>query len=134
MIQLLFVFSDFGFLALRLALGAILLAHGIPKLKDMGKTTEGFASMGFKPARFWAMLAGIAEVVCGLLFVLGLFTQIAAFVIAVQFIVILVKVRRFKKFTGGYEFDLLILAGALVLLTVGSGAFGLDGFFNIILH
>lgn len=134
MIQLFFVFSDFAFLAFRLVLGAVLLVHGIPKIRDLAKTAENFAAMGFRPGKFWGTLVAVAEVLCGALFVLGLFTQVAAAVIAIEFIVILVKVKKFKQFAGGYELDLLILAGALVLLTTGAGAFGLDSFFNIILH
>lgn len=134
MVQLLLVFGDYGLLALRLVLGAVLLAHGIPKLKDMRKTAEGFAAMGFQPPRFWAAVVAGAETLCGVLIVLGLFTQIAALVIAVQFIVILVKVKRFKQFVGGYEFDLLILACALALLSVGGGAFGLDGLLKLIIY
>ena len=98
MIQLLFVFSDIAFTILRVALGAVLLAHGMPKLKDLKKTAENFEMMGFRPGKFWGTFVALVEVLAGLLFILGFFTQIAAAVVAVEFIVILISVKKFKKF------------------------------------
>lgn len=134
MIQLLFVFSNIAFLVLRLVLGAVLLAHGFPKLKDLTRTAEQFGSMGFRPGRFWGTLVALVEVLCGTLFILGLFTQIAAAIVAIEFIVILVGVRKFKKFVGGYELDLMLFAGALVLLTVGGGAWALDTILKLVIY
>ena len=134
MVQLLFIFSDIAFTILRVVLGAVLLAHSMPKLKDLKKTAENFEMMGFRPGKFWGTFVALVEVLVGLFFTLGFFTQIAAAVVAVEFIVILISVKKFKKFTGGYELDLLILAGALVLLTVGGGAWSLDSVLKIILY
>lgn len=133
MVQFFLVFSDTAFLILRVVLGAILLVHGIPKLRDRKKTAIGFEEMGFRPGKFWGTLVAVVEALAGVLFVFGLFTQIAAVVVAIEFIVILVGVKKFKQFAG-YELDMLILAGALVLVTVGGGVWSLDSIFKIVLY
>ncbi len=134
MIQPLWVFSDWGLLALRVILGLILMVHGYPKLKGLKQTAEGFAGMGFKPGIFWATLIMLLEVFGGLLLILGFFVQIIAFFIALEFIVILLKVKRKAGLVGGYELDLLILAAALAILTLGAGRFSLDSAVGLILY
>ena len=121
-------------LFLRLVLGAILVFHGIPKLSHLKKTAEAFLGMGFRPPVFWVLTAGIVEVVGGLALATGFLTQIFALFIALQFIVIILKLKLKNGLVSGYEFDLLILAGAIVLLTSGGGAYGLDEFFGFILY
>lgn len=134
MIQFLFAFHDYGLLFLRLTLGAILIFHGIPKLSHLKKTAEAFLGMGFRPPIFWVFTAGIIEVAGGLALVAGFLTQIFAILIALQFIIIILKVKVKNGLVGGYEFDLLILAGVLVLFTSGGGAYGLDEFLGLILY
>ena len=51
------VFIDWGFLALRLAVGAILLVHGWPKLKDLKANGVNFEAMGFRPGPLWGTVA-----------------------------------------------------------------------------
>ena len=134
MIQFLFAFNSYGLLFLRLALGAILLVHGAPKFLRLKATAAAFAGMGFRPGGFWAVVAGAVEVLGGLMIIGGFLTQIAAFIVALQFLVIIFKVKRKNGFKDGYEFDLLILAGALLLLTSGGGAYSIDEFLDLILY
>jgi putative oxidoreductase len=134
MIQPLWVFSDWGLLALRIVLGLILMVHGYPKLKGLKQTAEGFAGMGFKPGIFWATLIMLLEVFGGLLLILGFFVQIVAFFLAIEFVVILLKVKRKAGLVGGYELDLLILAAAIAILTLGAGHFSLDSAVGLILY
>ncbi len=134
MIQLFYVFSDWGILALRLALGAIFIAHGWPKVKDLRGTAEKFASMGFKPAKFWATLVAFLEFVGGIALLFGFLTQILAALFAAQFIVIILKLKRKKGLVDGYEFDLLILAALLALLALGGGSASADSFFRLLLY
>lgn len=109
-----------------------MIAHGLPKIKNIKGTADGFHSMGFKPAPFWAILVALIELVGGIALVLGFFVQIVAPIIALQFLVILIKVKKLKNFSE-FEYDLLILASALVLMTVGGGMYSLDRFFGFIL-
>ncbi len=128
MITTLFVFGDWALFALRVVLGAIMITHGWQKAKGIKGTAGWLGSLGFKPAIMWAYIATYVELLGGLCLVFGFLTQYASILIALQFIVILLKIKKFQKFMGegGYELDLLILVGMLVLLTVGSGALSLD--------
>lgn len=111
-------YSDWGLLALRLALGGLFLAHGLPKLS--GK------SGGFM------QLIGVIETVAALSVLLGLFIQLGAIGIAVVMIGATYK----KKFEWhmpysstekmAWEVDLVLLGAALVLLTQGAGRIALD--------
>ena len=135
MIQLFYIYSDWAILVLRLALAAILIAHGWPKIKNLKATAQNFDGMGFKPGRFWGTVVAVAEFGGGILLLIGLFTQIAAFVLAIQFAVILIwKLRQKQKLVnmGGqsYELDLIIFAALLILMTVGSSFYAADNFFN----
>ncbi len=134
MIQPLLLFGDWGLLFLRIVLGVILLMHGWNKVKNFGGTAGFLGSAGFKPARFWASVVIAAEVGGGILLALGFLTQIVAAILAVQFIVILFTVKRGKPLVDGYEFDLVILAGLLVLLTIGGGQYSLDSSLGFVLY
>ena len=134
MLQPLFIFSEFGLLFLRVALGGILLAHGFPKIRNLKATAGNFASMGFKPGMFWGGMAAAIEFIGGLLLIAGFLTQVVAFFVTVQFLVIILKVRRGQKLVGGYELDLLILAAASLLLTTGGGVYSLENYFQFWLY
>lgn len=125
------LYSDWALALLRIILGILLLLHGLPKLKSIKTTSANFAAMGFKPGGFWGPLVACAEFFGGLALVFGIWTQFAAAVIAIQFLVITIwKIIRRQPFVGGLELDLLILGAALVLLTQGAGALSLDKFFS----
>jgi len=134
MIQPLLVFGDWAIFILRAAVGLILIRHGLPKLKNLKGTGEWLESVGFKPGTFWAAVAGVVEFAGGLALVLGFLTQLAAFFIALQFLVILVKFKKDKIFAEESEIDWLILAAALALMTLGSGAWALERFFGLIIY
>jgi putative oxidoreductase len=124
---ILMIYSDFGILALRLALGVILLAHGIPKAKDIRGAAEWFASVGFRPGRLWATVAAVTECAGGVLLLAGAFVQYAAFVVAGQFAVILFWRLRRRDTLASAELELLVFAAALALTTLGGGTFQLIG-------
>src|SRR5215216_4629914 len=69
---------------LRIALGAVLIPHGMQKLfgafGGMGLTNNAalFERLGYTPGMFWGTLVGCTELVGGILLVLGLFTRFAA--------------------------------------------------------
>lgn len=134
MIQPLLIFSDWGILILRIVLGVLMLAHGWPKIRNLRGTGQAFEGMGFKPGVFWATVVALVEFVGGLALIAGFFTQIVSLLVAVQFIVIILKLKLPQKSFMSFEFDLLILAASVLLLTVGGGALSLDEFLGILFY
>ena len=116
-----------GLLVLRLALGAILIAHGYPKLFTQTAGMIGFfEKIGF-PA--WTVyLAGAVEFFGGILLIGGLLTRLAGLLVAGQMAVAVLKVHLKNGLTGqgGYEYPLLLSCAALALVTVGAGLISLD--------
>lgn len=124
-----------GLLLVRVVLGAVMLAHGYPKLiTQTSAYLERFPQMGF-PA--WTVyVAAIVEVFGGLLLMLGLFTRIAAFLVSGQMFIAFLLVhwkaaaRGPLGFLGssGDEFPLLLCVTAFLLFILGAGAISLDRF------
>ncbi len=134
MIQFFLVFSDWALLALRVVLGLILAIHGWPKIKNLKKTADFFEKTGFKPGSLWGTIVAAVEFVGGIFLILGLFTQIISFLAFIEFLVVLVIVKRNAEFKGEVEFDLLILAGLLILLTMGGGALSIDQSLGLLIY
>ena len=113
-------YSDFGLLALRLAIGAIFLYHCRSKLKNLG------SFMGF---------IGLAELAGGTAQVLGFLTQLAALGLGIIMIgAIYKKINEWKiPFSSmtqtGWEFDLMLLAGCVALLLMGGGSMSVDAMY-----
>jgi len=133
MIQFLFVFGDWGILALRVLLGVILAKHGWPKISRLRATAADFSSLGFRPGIFWASIVAFLEFFGGLALIGGFFTQILAGLLFLEFLVIILKMKTKNGF-GAWELDGLIAAASLVLVVLGAGRFSLDAFWNIFLY
>lgn len=133
MIQPLLVFGDAGIAILRVVLGLIMVAHGWPKLKNIKGTAE-WMRQTFKPGIFWAVVVSITEFIGGLFLIVGLFTQVVAVIVAIQFLVIIIAMNFKKGLVGGYELDLLILAAALALMVLGGGHYSLDSLWRILIY
>ncbi len=133
MIQPFLVFGEWGIFIVRVVLGVILVAHGWPKIRNLKGTAEWMGQM-FKPGIFWAVVVSLTEFVGGIFLIFGFLTQVVAILVAIEFIVVILKMKLKKGLVDGYEFDLLILAAALALLTLGGGAHGIDQYFGIFLY
>jgi putative oxidoreductase len=134
MIPLLFIFSDLALFLLRVFLGTLFIAHGLPKIKDLRVNAGNFEQMGFKPGMLWGTIAAVVEVVGGALLVVGLLTQVVAGIVAVEMLVAaLWRKKTGAKFAGGYEFELLLVLALLALTATGSTLFSVDGYFNLVL-
>ena len=120
--------APWGLSLLRLALGAILIYHGWPKL--FGDTTQlmaFFESTVLPAPGLMLILAGVIELVGGILLVLGLGTRYVTAIIALQFAVIILFVK-LRLGWAAMEIDIIIFATALALMGSGAGAVSADQF------
>ena len=131
--------NDVAFTVLRLVVGVIFFAHGAQKLLGWFGGYGFQGTMGFfehmgMPAPV-AFLIICTEFFGGLGLIVGLLSRIAALGIGVEMIgaIFLVHLPNgfFMNWAGtqkgeGFEYHLLAIAAAAVLLLRGSGAFSLD--------
>lgn len=124
-----------GLLIIRLVIGLTFVGHGAQKLFGWFgghgiKGTGGFfESIGIKPGATMAILAGLAELVGGLLFALGLLTPIGALLIVATMIIAIVKVHGPNGYwatQNGYELNFILIAIALGVALIGAGAYSVD--------
>jgi putative oxidoreductase len=127
MFPLYFLYDVWAVLGLRLALGLIFIVHGWAKIHDLKKNAANFESMGFRPGMLFGTAVAILEFFGGIALLVGLGVTWIAALFAIEFIVVLLW-RWLKRmpFIGGWELDLLILAGVIVLFSLGGGAWSLD--------
>lgn len=126
--------ADLGLLVLRLALGAMFLAHGAQKLFGAfgGPGSEGFAraleKMGYEQAPVLSMVTGVTEFGAGALLVLGLFTPLAAAgILGVMANVVFSKLGAGVFASGGgFEYEAMFGVVALALMFTGPGRVALD--------
>ena len=123
-----------GLFVLRVVLGLLLVGHGSQKLfgrfggHGLSGTGAFFQSVGFRPGRPMALIAGVTEVGGGLLLILGLLTPLAAAsVIGTMVVAGSVHLRSgLWGQNGGYELALLYAIGGVALAFTGPGAWSLD--------
>jgi len=123
-----------GLLVLRLVLGLLLVGHGSQKLFGLfggpGLAGAGgfFHSLGFRPGKPMAIVAGASEAGTGVLLVLGLLTPLASAAV-IGTLVVAGSVHWAAGLwaqNGGFELPLLYLTGATTLGFTGSGVYSLD--------
>lgn len=123
------MYSDWALIVLRLVVAAVLLMHGVPKIKNLRQTAANFSAMGFRPGIFWGTIAAFVEFFGGLGILVGFLVPVFAALFAIQMSVAMIwKIRRGQGFVGGYEFDAVLLSAALVLVTFGGGNASLDAY------
>ena len=126
---------DLGLLILRLVVGITLAVHGSQKLLGwfggygIAGTGAFFEQLGFRPGRFHAALAGLAETVGGLLLAAGFLTPLASAALVAVMVVATGSVHWSKGFfvsNGGFEYNLVLAASALAVAFTGPGAISFD--------
>lgn len=126
---------DLSILILQLAVGLTFAAHGAQKAfgwwggPGLAGWQAAMTSMGFQPARPFALLSAYVELVGGLALAVGLLTPLAAAALVAQAIVIVGHVHLRNGFfnaQSGFEFPMLLGVGAASVGLVGAGAYSLD--------
>jgi len=119
----------------RLALGLIFIAHGAQKVLGVwggpGLTafTGGQAPFGLSPSWFWLGAAAFAELIGGILVLLGLLTRLGALMIVPVMLVAMFGVHWKNGFllsNQGIEYTVALLGMALALLIAGGGRASID--------
>ncbi len=118
----------------RLALGIIFIAHGSQLVFGAwgGPGLSGFAAFGppfsfMRPAWLWTDAAALTQFVGGILVLTGLFTRLAALLLAVVMLVAMFGVHWPVFFLPrGLEFTLALLGISVTLLIAGGGRASVD--------
>ena len=119
--------EDFGKLVMRLALGILILLHGIAKLKGGIAGISGMVTgIGLPP--WFAYGVYVGEVLAPIMVIIGLYSRAGAFIIFVNMIFAVALSHRAELFmlnakTGGYALELqamfMLTALALTCMTPG---------------
>ena len=126
---------DFGLLLIRVIFGLVLAAHGAQKLfgwfggYGIGGTGGWMESLGFRPGRAFATLAGFGEFVGGLLFALGFLGAVGpALMLSVMLVASIVVHRKNGLFAtkNGIELPLMVATAAVGISLTGPGRYSLD--------
>jgi len=123
-------------LPIRLALGAVMIAHGAQKVlgsfegPGFNAFISGTTPFSFmRPTWLWLAAAAVSELVGGLLLVLGFLTRVGAFFIACTMLTAIVGIHwsgGFFAANRGYEYPLTLLGMAVALMVSGGGQASID--------
>jgi putative oxidoreductase len=137
-----------GLVCVRLVLAVVLFAHGAHKLfgafagpgigpGGIDNTVAHFTAIGLEPAFLLAVLAGLAQLIGGVLIGIGWFTRVAA---GANFIYMAVGIWKehaqwglFLNWIGdpgrghGIEYSIVLASVLLLLVVAGAGDFSIDG-------
>jgi putative oxidoreductase len=121
--------ADIGKLILRVALGVLILLHGIAKLRGgIDFISQSVAAAGLPPLLAYAVYAG--EVLAPLLVISGWQARLGAALIAVNMAFAMGLVHRGEMLdlgkSGGWALELqgMFLAAALAVALIGPGRYG----------
>lgn len=115
-----------GLLAMRIALGAVMIVHGYPKVTGIHNVEKFFGSIGLP---WWsAYLSAGAEFFGGILIIIGLLTRFFGLAQLIDMIVAIAKVHWKHGLVGegNYQLPLTLAALSLALIFFGGGPIALD--------
>lgn len=123
--------DDWGRLLLRIALGVLVLLHGIAKLRNgLGPIEQALVGHGLPSFVAYGVLVG--EVLAPIMLLLGVYARIGAALIAVNmlFAIGLVHMGQLGQLNeqGGWALELqgMFLAAAIALILLGPGRFAVN--------
>jgi putative oxidoreductase len=119
---------------IRLAVGGVFLSEGIQKFLFPGALGVGrFLKIGIPAPQVMAPFVGVFEIGCGLLFLLGLLTRLAAIPMIIDMLVAIATTKVPILLKSGFwsmaheaRVDVAMLLGSIFLLLVGAGPWSLD--------
>ncbi|HEX2542645.1 MAG TPA: DoxX family protein [Caldimonas sp.] len=124
--------GDAGRLVLRLAVGILILLHGIAKLSGPLDPIAGMLAKVGLPG-FLAYGVYIGEILAPILLIVGVWTRAAAVVIAINMVFAVLLAHSSELFSlgrqGGYALELqaMFLLAAVAIALLGAGRFSVGG-------
>ena len=124
--------DDAGKFILRLAVGILILLHGVSKLSSGVGNIVGMLTASGLPAAV-AYLVYVGEIVAPVLLIVGVFTRPAALVVAINmiFAIALAHTTQLASLgkNGGWALELqgMFLFGAIAIAFLGAGRFSVGG-------
>jgi putative oxidoreductase len=113
-------------LVLRVVLGLLLASHGYTKLVKFGELKNKFINFMHMGSLISLSLITFAELVCGILLILGLFTRFACIPIIIEMCVVVFVASNGQIFASG-ERGMMYLAATITVLFCGPGRISVDG-------
>jgi len=141
--------ADFGLLVLRVAIGVVVLAHGLIKIGwpiSMGmrgtaavRGTAGFfGNLGLWPPMFWALVSITAEIGGSLLMIVGLGGPIGPGLVFGDMVIVTIVAHvpagwwaGGGKQAAGVEFPIPLAAGGLAVALIGNGGWSFDAVLSL---
>ncbi len=132
--------EDFALLVLRTVVGALFIGHGAQKLfgwfggYGLAGTGAFMETLGLRPGKIMALMAGLSEVLGGVLLVVGLFLPVAALLIGGAMVIAIAKVHGKNGVwsqNNGYEYNLVLLVLVAALALIGPGGFSVASLFSL---
>lgn len=117
---------NFAMLILRFFLGLLLASHGYAKLIKFGSLKYNFMNFIHLGPRVFLSLIIFAELICGILLILGLFTRLACIPIIIGMSVVVFVASNGQIFAGG-ERGMIYLAATVTIFLCGPGKISVDG-------
>jgi putative oxidoreductase len=132
--------QDLGLLLLRVAVGVLLIGHGLQKAfgwwngPGFGGFEKSLADMGFQHSEILTYVATGGQIAAGLLLVLGLFTPVAAAGalaylvngVLAEAMVAHENARLAAFLTDGHEYKIVLICTVAAIILIGPGRYGLD--------
>jgi putative oxidoreductase len=124
---------ELGLTILRVVLGVIFIAHGLPKLTGGIEDTVGFlGAVGIPAPIVAAWFIALLETLGGLMLLVGFFVTPVSLLLVIHMMTGIVFVHAPNGFyvigpgEGGVEFNLLLVASLLVMMFCGAGLAAID--------
>ncbi len=123
--------ADLAAVILRLGLAFLFIGYGYMKVSQ-SQAVSAYMTYSTQQAVGWA------ELICGILLALGLFTRLAALVLTADMVgaIYLVTGKRDffgmetgphgETFTPGFEYNIIVIAACLALVALGGGLFSIN--------
>ena len=120
---------DWALLAVRIFVGVAMLTHGFPKLIQLLSGNYDFINFFGIGQKTSLILAVLAEVLCSLFIILGLFTRFVSIPLIITMLVAVFVVHNNEPFAK-QEMALLYLFHYILIFVTGPGSISIDRMIN----